>query len=71
VWVGFRPDSSLLATGSWDGTVRMWPLRRLQAPVVELAGELSDPGYPRIDTLLAMSAAMSGPRRGRSRGAAG
>ena len=50
-WVGFRPDSSLLATGSWDGTVRMWPLRRLRAPVVELAGELGDPGYPRIDTL--------------------
>jgi WD40 repeat protein len=52
VWVGFRPDSSQLATGSWDGTVRMWPLRRLQAPVAELAQELSDPGYPRIDTLL-------------------
>jgi WD40 repeat protein len=51
-WVGFRPDSSLLATGSWDGTVRMWPLRRLQAPVAELAQELSDPGYPRIDALL-------------------
>jgi hypothetical protein len=30
----------------------MWPLRRLQAPVAELAQELSDPGYPRIDTLL-------------------
>lgn len=51
-WVGFRPDSSLLATGSWDGTVRMWPLRRLRAPVVELARELRDPGYPRIDALL-------------------
>ena len=52
VWVGFSPDSSLLATGSWDGTVRMWPLRRLLMHVDELAEEVRDPGYPTIDALL-------------------
>jgi len=51
VWVGFSPDSTLLATASWDGTVRIWPVRRLLMPVDELAAEVREPGYPTVDEL--------------------
>ena len=58
--LAFSPEGRTLASGGWDGRVRLYDLASIDAPVAGLRGRLEAAWGVRLDEILAREQRMPG-----------